>query len=338
LALSALHETSRRQLDAVENAALAREQSLVHERGLVRSALTDSLAKSRDREREFLAITAATLKTRTAVLSESGLQPGQHLLKPGTAKAALEQGDDMKIVSAMEPAKTLAALFEHHGEAFVHCAYLTLLGRAPDAGGLEFYTARARRGERQQVVCELTASPEAGKRAHLIPPDIMAMVRRQRRWELPIIGRLWRSAHFLANGPTLNQRLDAAENLHAEATQRNANSIRELRADISAHREVLARCERLLTEEAKARHEAMDSLERSIALMPSAAPANGVTNTPMLADVPGNRINTDLVMQVVRRRADALRKSKGSGEVPARVRNERIHQAISSVRRLLNQS
>jgi Domain of unknown function (DUF4214) len=46
----------------------------------------------------------------------------------------------------IKPARSLQELLAHHDESFVYCAYATLLGRLPDAIGLEYYVNRVRVG------------------------------------------------------------------------------------------------------------------------------------------------------------------------------------------------
>jgi hypothetical protein len=58
-------------------------------------------------------------------------------------------------------ALTIEALLELHDEAFVVKAYVAILGRTPDPGGLKNYLTQVRAGDdKVQILAELAQSPE----------------------------------------------------------------------------------------------------------------------------------------------------------------------------------
>ncbi len=62
-------------------------------------------------------------------------------------------------------AGTLDELLANHGQAFIACAYQTLLGRDPDPDGLRFYLAELRNGfSKIQVLVQLRRSEECKTR------------------------------------------------------------------------------------------------------------------------------------------------------------------------------
>ena len=62
-------------------------------------------------------------------------------------------------------AGTLDELLANHGQAFIACAYQTLLGRDPDPDGLRFYLAELRNGfSKIQVLAQLHRSEECRTR------------------------------------------------------------------------------------------------------------------------------------------------------------------------------
>lgn len=77
-------------------------------------------------------------------------------------------------------------------EAFVDCAYKTLLGRSPDAAGLAHYTALVRAGHSPlAVVWRLRRSPEARRvRAHV--PGLDAILRLYILGRVPLLGSVVR--------------------------------------------------------------------------------------------------------------------------------------------------
>jgi hypothetical protein len=70
------------------------------------------------------------------------------------------------VISVNEPSlqsstNSLEEILELYDEAFVKAAYRSILGRAPDAGGLENYLSQVRAGvNKAQILRELAYSPE----------------------------------------------------------------------------------------------------------------------------------------------------------------------------------
>lgn len=94
--------------------------------------------------------------------------------------------------SAPPPAKTLAELLDHSGEAFVRAAYVTLLGREPDPDGLDLYLDRlARNPHRELVIAALAASDESRRFAPGLP-GLQRLVRTARRFRTPVVRPLAR--------------------------------------------------------------------------------------------------------------------------------------------------
>jgi len=89
-------------------------------------------------------------------------------------------------------AATLDELLTRHDQAFVHCAYQTLLGRDPDADGLNYYLARLRSGiPKIQILGQLRRSEEGRDYAANLP-RLDAAIRRYRWAHKAIIGWLVR--------------------------------------------------------------------------------------------------------------------------------------------------
>lgn len=61
-------------------------------------------------------------------------------------------------------ARSLDELLAYHDSDFVHCAYITLLGRVPDIEGIRYYLGRLRSGyEKMSIIQQLVSSQEGMK-------------------------------------------------------------------------------------------------------------------------------------------------------------------------------
>jgi glycosyltransferase involved in cell wall biosynthesis len=85
-------------------------------------------------------------------------------------------------------ANSIEELLSLYDEAFVRCAYATVLGRDPDPGGFKHYLSRIRSGEsRHAILAEIRLSPEGGRR-HIVLPGLERVVRPYRWRRLPLLG------------------------------------------------------------------------------------------------------------------------------------------------------
>jgi glycosyltransferase involved in cell wall biosynthesis len=105
-------------------------------------------------------------------------------------------------------ASTSRELLAFEDQAFIYCAYRSLLGRNPDAVGIAYYLDRLRAGEKKiQIILELRASAE-GRRQN---PDITgldACIRRHKLTNQFDLRRLW--SRKVNNTPQISQ--SATEN------------------------------------------------------------------------------------------------------------------------------
>ncbi len=87
-----------------------------------------------------------------------------------------------------EPITTVPRLLEPHDRQFIHTAYQSILGRAPDPEGERYYLARLRAGTHKlDILRQLRRSPEG--RAFI--PGVAGLdraIKRHRRANLPLIG------------------------------------------------------------------------------------------------------------------------------------------------------
>jgi FkbM family methyltransferase len=89
-------------------------------------------------------------------------------------------------------ASTLDELMAFHDQPFVTCSYQTLLGRAPDLEGLNYYLGRLRTGiPKIQLLSQLYLSEE-GKNFSSKLPGLENAIKRHQRGCYPLIGWLFR--------------------------------------------------------------------------------------------------------------------------------------------------
>lgn len=92
------------------------------------------------------------------------------------------------MIEGDEPITTVPRLLEPHDRHFIHTAYQSLLGRAPDPEGERYYLGRLRAGTHKlDILGQLRRSPEG--RAFI--PGVAGLdraIKRHRRANLPLIG------------------------------------------------------------------------------------------------------------------------------------------------------
>ena len=100
---------------------------------------------------------------------------------------------EFTVPSPIEPdtvttvAATLDELLTLHDRAFVQCAYLTVLGRAADPDGLQYYVGRLRQGiSKIQVLVQLRKSAEGKKHSSNLP-ELDAAIKRYQSTQTPLM-------------------------------------------------------------------------------------------------------------------------------------------------------
>lgn len=109
-------------------------------------------------------------------------------------------------------ADSLSALLEWDDLNFVRCAYVTVLGRQPDAAGERHYVRHLRRGvPKMQILRQLRNSPEAIRH----DPGIAGFDRALRRARLartPVVGALFRSVWHMEGDSSVDRALRVVSN------------------------------------------------------------------------------------------------------------------------------
>ena len=89
-------------------------------------------------------------------------------------------------------ASTLDELLSYHDENFIHVAYHTLLGRAPDSEGLHYYLVRVRAGiSRVEILSQIRLSKE-GKSKQLCIMGLDKAIKQHQRQKSFLFGPLLR--------------------------------------------------------------------------------------------------------------------------------------------------
>lgn len=125
---------------------------------------------------------------RVRVIEE--LAAGRRPQRPTTRLAGLEDLLERLRDPTYPTARDVAELMTLHDEAFVECAYRTLLGRAPDPAGLHHYAGQLRDGRsRHRLLVDIASSSESRARGNTLP-GLARIVAWQTWVRLPLVGSL----------------------------------------------------------------------------------------------------------------------------------------------------
>lgn len=109
-------------------------------------------------------------------------------------------------------ATTLEELLAHYDIQFIYCAYLTLLGREPDADGLNYYSRRLRSGfSKISVLLQLKQSFE-GKSHAADVTGLNSAINKYKKEQQPLIGWVFRLVNDGENNHPTERKLRILEN------------------------------------------------------------------------------------------------------------------------------
>jgi FkbM family methyltransferase len=109
-------------------------------------------------------------------------------------------------------ASTLDELLAYHDQNFIHCAYRTLLGRAPDPEGLGYYLRRLRAGfSKIYILAQLRLSKE-GKSHGVKLTELDIAIQRYQKSKYPLIGWLFRRLYAGEGDRSTERKLRGVEN------------------------------------------------------------------------------------------------------------------------------
>ena len=138
-------------------------------------------------------------------------------------------------------ASTLVELLSHHDEEFVYVAYRTLLGRAPDLEGSNYYLGRVRAGISPiEILTQIYLSKE-GKSKRINIAGLDKAIKRHQRQKAFLLGPLMRL--FGANPAETHttQQLRRIENVLYRQDMRLCNQFYELNYAVNHLRELIIR-------------------------------------------------------------------------------------------------
>ncbi|MCX6072947.1 MAG: DUF4214 domain-containing protein [Campylobacterales bacterium] len=95
--------------------------------------------------------------------------------------------------SPIVAATSLDELLAYHDADFIHCAYITLLGRVPDPEGNRYYLGRIRAGRAKIEIIDQIASSSEAKELSVSILGLQQALGRYRWEKIPIIGSVIRS-------------------------------------------------------------------------------------------------------------------------------------------------
>ena len=104
--------------------------------------------------------------------------------------SAPTSGSNMSANRTPRIAQSVAELLSYYDEEFVHCAYQTLLGRAPDAEGLRYYLARVRSGVSKEGILTQLRLGKEGKSRPAIITGLDETIKRHKLLKIPLLGAL----------------------------------------------------------------------------------------------------------------------------------------------------
>jgi FkbM family methyltransferase len=114
--------------------------------------------------------------------------------------------------SSITPAISIDELITYHDADFVQCAYITLLGRAPDSEGMRYYIGRLRSGHPKiAIVDQLVSSPEWKSRNSKVI-GLQQAVKIYRIRKIPIVGGIWALLYGHSSQSIIEKKLSITEN------------------------------------------------------------------------------------------------------------------------------
>ena len=131
-------------------------------------------------------------------------------------------------------ASSLDELLACHDHHFVHCAFQTLLGRAPDPEGLGYYLGRLRTGfSKIRILAQLRLSKEGKAHAARLPGLDVAIQQHQKE-QYPLIGWLFRQRNGGEGNHPTERKLRAIENQLGLLNDESSRRFNKMEAAISS--------------------------------------------------------------------------------------------------------
>jgi GT2 family glycosyltransferase/glycosyltransferase involved in cell wall biosynthesis len=145
-----------------------------------------------------------------------------------------------------ESTSTLLALLDRDGPVFVEEAYRSLLRRAPDVSGQQYYRTRLRAGVPKLQILDELLNSEEGRRVECQIPGLRAAVRWQRLARIPIVGNVLASVCKLESVAPLQARVRALHQQLADTSHLFDRHLYRIREDVELLCQMTARRTRRL--------------------------------------------------------------------------------------------
>lgn len=108
----------------------------------------------------------------------------------------------------LRPARSVSEIMRADGEIFVRWAYITMLGRPADAGGLAFYLRRMSEGKTKVSILKQMKKSAEGRAYHARLPGLGNAIRRAMLKRAPVVGPVYL---WLLNGSGTKRLMAPAE-------------------------------------------------------------------------------------------------------------------------------
>ncbi|MDO8262471.1 MAG: glycosyltransferase [Gallionella sp.] len=195
-ALLAQLALARQQIEAQSLELAQREKTYAHQLCAKQDEFHNLIQHMSEKEKaqaQALARLHIGLKAMSATLLSTPLNTNNRI-------------DDVPLGHTSTAAATLEELLSYHDERFIHSAYHTLLGRAPDPEGMRYYLERVRAGiSKIEVLAQLRLCAE-GKSREVKITGLNKAIHSHQRQKKSILGALLRLAGVKADKAAQNLR------------------------------------------------------------------------------------------------------------------------------------
>ncbi len=154
------------------------------------------------------------------------------MIKPTQPNRTMQLSTGITNMSTIVP--SLSSLLSRHDVDFIECAYQTLLGRAPDPEGLNYYVGQLRTGiSKMQILTALHFSNE-GKSQPLSILGLEKAIKLHRMGQYPIIGGIFRWINKTEGKSPIECKLRALENQIFLIRHDNLRQLNQIEEKLSA--------------------------------------------------------------------------------------------------------
>lgn len=164
----------------------------------------------------------ASFMTSKTELPHAALPPVLESQTINIQDTSIESNIQLPTQAFIQSASTLDELLAYYDLQFVHYAFRTLLGRAPDPEGLSYYLGRIRSGiSKIQILAQIRSSAEGMAHASILP-GLKKAIKLYKRGQYPLIGWLFRKINSSPSNHATERKQRSIENqLHSLSNETN---------------------------------------------------------------------------------------------------------------------